>query len=88
MASTLLGFPTPKLQRFLHLPSRLPPPSDAGDILGCLLVMESRVRGGVSTPLLSPAPPSRAAGRLLDPSLPDADHMVLHRCRLPGPIML
>ena len=87
MASTLLGLPTPKLQRFLPLPSRLPPPSDAGDILGCLLVKESRARGRL-TPLLSPAPPSRAAGRLLDPSLPDADHVVLHRCWLPGPIML
>lgn len=41
---TLLDFPTPQLQPLLPPPSRLPPPLDKGDILGCLL-MESRAQG-------------------------------------------
>lgn len=69
MASTLLGFPTPKLQRFLHLPSRLPPPSDAGDILGCLLVMESRVRGGGVDPTFKPCPTFQGSWQAAGPLL-------------------
>lgn len=92
MARTLLGFPIPQLQPLLPPPSKLPPSSEAGDILGCLndgVQIPGSGRLGWRVDLLfSPALPSNGSWQAARPLLPDADHVVLHRWGLPGPIML
>lgn len=85
MVLTLLGFPTPQLQPLLPPLSRLPPSSEAGDILDCL---DDVVQSLGLSPHFSPALPSDGSWQAAGPLLPDTDHMVLHRWWLPGPIML
>lgn len=74
MAFTILGFPIPQLQPLLPPPSKLPPSSEAGDMLGCLndgVQIPGWVGGdwggGWTYFLAQPYLPV-AAGRLLDPS--------------------